>query len=95
MVSINLNDYAALMKKLVDEEISIKKFEAIFLDFFLHKENKLTSKEYEIVNDLFYAVEDFVDEEFIKEHGLSGTDIDGRTLRIIVFRILQNLKNIE
>ena len=85
----NIAFYFNLISDLINNKIHPSSFQSIFSYIFLMDEG-LNKREYEILNKMFWAVEDYVPYPEIREEG----DLDEEDLLRVAKEVLEELKKI-
>jgi self-protective colicin-like immunity protein len=79
-VSRMLENYRDLIRRFVIGEISADEFETDYLARFKHDPNEVTGQEFDILDELFADVDDYVSDPTLREttDGVSGEDLKAR-----------------
>ncbi len=73
----NIQPYIDLLESFTSNQIDAEQFEKSFLELFKNDSSPFNESEYEILNDLFYDVEDFCADPAIRD----GEDLDEQQLK--------------
>lgn len=72
-----IQPYVRLIESFANDQIDGEQFEKSFLEMFKNDSSQFNEQEYEILNGLFYDVEDFVADPAIRDEG----DLDEQQLK--------------
>jgi len=72
--------YAQLISSFVDGQISAQEFESAYLKLFKHDKDQVPGTEFKILEDLFFAVDDYVEDPELRKrvHGIDEEELRTR-----------------
>lgn len=82
-----IQPYIELIENFTNNQINAQQFEKSFLELFKNDSTEFSEKEYEVLNNIFYDVEDFCADPTIRDK----EDLDEQQLKI---RSKQHLKTL-
>lgn len=84
----HIEPYIKLVESFTNDEIDGKQFEKSFLEMFKNDSSQFDEREYEVLNNLFYDVEDFCADSAIRDE----EDLDEQQLKVKSSVHLTNLQ---
>jgi hypothetical protein len=72
--------YKQLISRFADRKIPVEEFEAAYLTLFKHDHDQVPGPEFNILEELFFAVDDYVADPELREavHGLDDEQLRAR-----------------
>ena len=83
-----IQPYIDLVEKFITDQIDAQGFEKLFLELFKKDSTQFNEREYEILNNLFYDVEDFCANPDIRD----DEDLDEKQLKTRSKKHLEKLR---
>lgn len=83
-----IQPYIELVESFTNIQISAQQFEKSYLEMFKNDSSQFSEREYEVLNNIFYDVEDFCADPTIRDED----DLDERQLRTKSKKHLEELR---
>ena len=85
-----IQPYIDLVESFTNSQISAQQFEKSYLELFKNDSSQFGEREYEVLNNIFYDVEDFCADPTIRDED----DLDERQLKTKSEKHLQELRSL-